>query len=52
MSYIAWNSGGFGKLRTRKELVEIIQTKDPSVVFLAETQWTPKGESPPSFIMA
>ena len=37
MSCLAWNCHGLGNLRTRKELVEIIRAKDPSVLFLVET---------------
>ena len=37
MSCLAWNCYGLGNLCTRKELVEIIRAKDPSIVFLAET---------------
>ena len=37
MSCIAWNCRGLGNLRTGRELVKIIQAKDPSIVFLAET---------------
>ena len=37
MSCLAWNCCGLGNLRTGRELVEIIQTKDPAMVFLAET---------------
>ena len=36
MSCLAWNCHGLGNLRTRRELVEIIRTKDPAVVFLVE----------------
>ena len=39
MNCLAWNCRGFGNLRTGKELIEIIQAKDPSIVFIAET-WT------------
>ena len=37
MSCLAWNCRGLGNLCTRRELVEIIRAKDPTVVFLAET---------------
>ena len=37
MSCLAWNCRGLGNLRTSRELVEITQANDPSVVFLAET---------------
>ena len=37
MSCLIWNCRGLGNLRTGRELVDIIQAKDPSVVFLAET---------------
>ena len=37
MSFLAWSCHGLGNLRTRRELIEIIQAKDPTVVFLAET---------------
>ena len=37
MSCLAWNYRELGNLRTRRELVDIIQTKNPSVIFLAET---------------
>ena len=37
MSCLAWNYRGLGNLRTGMELVEIVQAKDPVVVFLAET---------------
>ena len=37
MSCLAWNCYGLGNLCTRKELVEIIRAKDPSIIFLAET---------------
>ena len=37
MSCLAWNCRGLGNLRTGRELGEIIWTKDPSVMFLAET---------------
>ena len=37
MSCLAWNCRGLGNLRTGRELVKIIQAKDPAVVFLAET---------------
>ena len=37
MSCLTWNCHWLGNLRTRRELVEIIQTKDLAMVFLAET---------------
>lgn len=37
MSFLVWNCRGLGNLRTGRELVEIIQAKDPSIVFLVET---------------
>ena len=37
MSCLAWNYRGIGNLRTKRELVEIVRAKDPSVVFLAQT---------------
>ena len=37
MSCLAWNCRGLGNLRTGRELVDLVWTKDPSVVFLAET---------------
>nr|XP_023875072.1 uncharacterized protein LOC111987579 [Quercus suber] len=37
MSCLTWNCRGLGNLHTGKELVEIVQAKDPAVVFLAET---------------
>lgn len=37
MSYIACNCRELGNLRTGRELVEIIQLKDPSIMFLAKT---------------
>ena len=37
MSCIAWNCRGLRNLHTGRELVKIIQAKDPSIVFLAET---------------
>lgn len=37
MHCIAWNYCWLGKLRTSRELVEIIWVKYPSIVFLAET---------------
>ena len=38
MNCIVWNCRELGNLRIRKELGEIIRAKDPSVVFIAETQ--------------
>ena len=37
MSFLAWNCHGLGNLCTGRELMELIQAKDPAVVFLAET---------------
>ena len=37
MSCLAWNYLGLRNLRTKRELVELIREKDPTVVFLAET---------------
>ena len=37
MSCLAWNCGGLGNPCTVRELGDLIQAKDPSVVFLAET---------------
>ena len=37
MSLLVWNCRGLGNLRTGKELEVLIQAKDPSIVFLAET---------------
>ena len=37
MSYLAWNCRELWNLRTGKELIEIVQAKDPAIVFLAET---------------
>ena len=37
MSCLSWNYHELGNLHTRKELVEIIRAKDPSVLFLVET---------------
>ena len=37
MNCIVWNCHRFGNLRTGKELGEIIQAKDLSIVFVAET---------------
>ena len=37
MNLLVWNCRGLGNLRTEKELGNIIQAKDLSVVFLAET---------------
>ena len=37
MSCITWNCYGLKNLRIGREVVEIIRTKDPSVVFLSET---------------
>ena len=32
-----WNCRGLGNLRTEKELGVLVQAKDPSIMFLAET---------------
>ena len=37
MSCLVWNYSGLGNLRTKDELVDLVQAKDPSVVFIAET---------------
>ncbi|KAK9997075.1 hypothetical protein SO802_021761 [Lithocarpus litseifolius] len=37
MSYLVWNCRGLGNPRTGRELGELVQAKDLSVVFLAET---------------
>ena len=37
MSCIVWNCRELGNLRTGRELVEIIQAKDPITMFLAKT---------------
>ena len=37
MSLLLWNCRGFGNPRIENELVSLIQAKDPSVVFIAET---------------
>ena len=39
MNLFAWNCCGLRNLCTKRELVEIIRAKYPSVVFIAET-WT------------
>ena len=39
MSLLVWNYRGLGNLVTEKELGDLIQAQDPSVVFMAET-WT------------
>ena len=36
MSCLAWNCRRLGNLCTGRELVDIIRTKDPSIIFLAE----------------
>ena len=38
MNHLVWNCRGFKNLNTEKELGNIIRVKDPSVVFLTETQ--------------
>ena len=37
MRLLLWNCRGLGNPRTEYEFVRLIQTKDPSVVFIAET---------------
>ena len=37
MSLLVWNCRGLGNQYTRKELDELIQEKDPSIMFMAET---------------
>ena len=37
MICLIWNCRGLGNLCTEKELVKIIQAKDLSIVFIAET---------------
>ena len=37
MRLLLWNCRGLGNPRTENELVRLIQTKDPSVVFIVET---------------
>ena len=37
MSLLLWNCCGLGNPRTENELVRLIQAKDPSIVFIAET---------------
>ena len=37
MSCLVWNCRRLGNPRIGRELVELVQAKDPSVVFLAET---------------
>ena len=37
MNCLVWNCYGLRNLRIRKELVEIIGAKDPSIMFIAET---------------
>ena len=39
MSLLCWNCRGLGNQRTENQLVDMVQAKDPSVVFIAET-WT------------
>ena len=39
MSILLWNYHGFGNLCIENELVQLIQAKDPYVVFIVET-WT------------
>lgn len=37
MNFLVWNCHGLEKPRTKRELIEIIRTKDPSVMFVTET---------------
>ena len=37
MNCLVWNYCGLRNLRIRKELGDLIQAKDPSIVFIAET---------------
>ena len=37
MSLLLWNCRGFGNPCTENELAEMVQAKDPSVMFLAKT---------------
>ena len=37
MNCLVWNCCGLRNLRIRKELGDLIQAKDPSIVFIAET---------------
>ena len=41
MFLLVWNCRGFGNLRTKDQLAELVWAKNPSVVFIAET-WTDK----------
>ena len=41
MFLLVWNCRGFGNLRTKDQLAELVRAKNPSVVFIAET-WTDK----------
>ena len=41
MSLFVWNYRGLGNLCTGKELGELVQAKDPTIVFIAET-WANK----------
>ena len=41
MNLLAWNCWGLGNRRAVDELGEIIQVKDPEIVFLSET-WSTK----------
>ena len=48
MSILFWNCRGLGNPRTENELVRLIQAKDPSVVFIAET-WTDEAKARSNF---
>ena len=48
MSLLFWNCRGLGNPRTENELVRLIQAKDPSVVFRAET-WTDEAKARSNF---
>ena len=41
MKILAWNCRGLGNRRAVQELVDIVQTQDPIIVFLSET-WSSK----------
>ena len=43
MSLLLWNCCGLGNPCTENELVRLIQAKDPSAVFIAET-WTDEAK--------
>ena len=38
MSCLSWNCRGLGNLQTEDELVALVKTKDPIIVFLMETK--------------